>query len=266
MAVVGAGGGTIAANGASIQFDPSGAAVVGVGITGDGVGTLRFEVFDGQNWNDANVFTIANAAAAVTVTLVANTPVSRKIDTTGARLVRARATAWTSGTTTLDFVATDGMVSSGGGGGGGGGAVTVADGADVAQGATADAAATGDHAGTVNAHLRGVTKTTGDPTDAAVTGDTAGTVSAHLRGVTKTTGDPTDAAVTGDTAGTVAAHLRGRTKTTGDPTDAAPGTDTATATLNGRLQRVAQRLTSLIALLPGALVGGRLDVNLGAAP
>jgi hypothetical protein len=36
--------------------------------------------------------------------------------------------------------------------------------------------------------------------------------------------------------------------------------------LNGRLQRIAQRLTSLIALLPAALVGGRLDVNLGAAP
>ena len=53
---------------------------------------------------------------------------------------------------------------------------------------------------------------------------------------------------------------------TGALTETAPGTDTASSGLNGRLQRLAQRLTSLIAQLPAALVGGRLDVNLGAAP
>lgn len=52
----------------------------------------------------------------------------------------------------------------------------------------------------------------------------------------------------------------------GGVTEAAPATDTASSGLNGRLQRIAQRLTSLIALLPSALVSGRLDVNLGAAP
>jgi hypothetical protein len=36
-------------------------------------------------------------------------------------------------------------------------------------------------------------------------------------------------------------------------TEAAPGTDTASSGLNGRLQRIAQRITSLIALLPGSL-------------
>ena len=41
-----------------------------------------------------------------------------------------------------------------GGGGGGGGAVTIADGADVALGATTDAAATAGGAGTVEAKLR----------------------------------------------------------------------------------------------------------------
>jgi len=46
----------------------------------------------------------------------------------------------------------------GGGGGGGGGAVTVADGADVTQGAIADAAVATDATGTVNAHLRGLVK------------------------------------------------------------------------------------------------------------
>lgn len=52
----------------------------------------------------------------------------------------------------------------------------------------------------------------------------------------------------------------------GDVTETAPASDTASSGLNGRLQRIAQRLTSLIALLPAALVSGRLDVNLGAAP
>lgn len=53
---------------------------------------------------------------------------------------------------------------------------------------------------------------------------------------------------------------------TGSLTEAAPASDTASSGLNGRLQRIAQRLTSLIALLPAALVGGRLDVNIGASP
>lgn len=56
------------------------------------------------------------------------------------------------------------------------------------------------------------------------------------------------------------------TSRTGAVTESAPASDTASSGLNGRLQRVAQRLTSLIALLPTALVSNRLDVNLGAAP
>lgn len=39
----------------------------------------------------------------------------------------------------------------------------------------------------------------------------------------------------------------------GSLTEAAPGTDTASSGLNGRLQRIAQRLTSLIGLFPTAL-------------
>lgn len=38
-------------------------------------------------------------------------------------------------------------------------------------------------------------------------------------------------------------------------TETAPATDTASSGLNGRLQRIAQRITSLIALLPSALTG-----------
>lgn len=39
----------------------------------------------------------------------------------------------------------------------------------------------------------------------------------------------------------------------GGVTETAPGTDTASSGLNGRLQRIAQRVTSLIALLPASL-------------
>lgn len=42
---------------------------------------------------------------------------------------------------------------------------------------------------------------------------------------------------------------------TGSLTESAPASDTASSGLNGRLQRIAQRLTSLIALLPSALTG-----------
>lgn len=45
-------------------------------------------------------------------------------------------------------------------------------------------------------------------------------------------------------------------------TETAPATDTASSGLNGRLQRIAQRLTSLIALLPAALgSGGGMKVD-----
>lgn len=63
---------------------------------------------------------------------------------------------------TLSFVAlsldASGNLNTAGGGGGGGGAVTVADGADVAEGATSDAAVTTDVAGTVSGKLRGLVK------------------------------------------------------------------------------------------------------------
>src|SRR5689334_21635313 len=46
----------------------------------------------------------------------------------------------------------------------------------------------------------------------------------------------------------------------GGVTETAPASDTASSGLNGRLQRIAQRLTSLIALFP-ALVSGRWPVD-----
>lgn len=61
------------------------------------------------------------------------------------------------------------------------------------------------------------------------------------------------ATVTND--GTFATPTRQDTTNTelGIVTETAPATDTASSGLNGRLQRIAQRLTSIIALLPGSL-------------
>jgi hypothetical protein len=52
---------------------------------------------------------------------------------------------------------------------------------------------------------------------------------------------------------TIGDRAGGAVDSIGGLTETAPGTDTASSGLNGRLQRVAQRLTSLIALLPTAL-------------
>jgi hypothetical protein len=48
----------------------------------------------------------------------------------------------------------------------------------------------------------------------------------------------------------------------GAVTETAPASDTASSGLNGRLQRIAQRLTSLIGLLPTALSNGNLKVSI----
>jgi len=66
---------------------------------------------------------------------------------------------------------------------------------------------------------------------------------------------PTGAALEAGNLATIVTDLGGLTET-------APGTDTASSGLNGRLQRVAQRITSLIALLPTALGQGTMATSL----
>lgn len=71
---------------------------------------------------------------------------------------------------------------------------------------------------------------------------------------------PTGAA-TETTVGTLVTNSNFDSKV-GSLTETAPGTDTASSGLNGRLQRIAQRITSLIALLPTSLgAGGGLKVD-----
>lgn len=72
-----------------------------------------------------------------------------------------------------------------------------------------------------------------------------------------------------DTTGSVTiAELTETNSRIGAVTEAAPGTDTASSGLNGRLQRVSQRLTSLIALFPTSIgqktKAGSLSVTLAS--
>lgn len=94
-------------------------------------------------------------------------------------------------------------------------------------------------------------------TGAAVVTDADGTLQQYLRGIVKKMIAQLPAALGGTTAANslpVVLSSDGPFATqTGSVTEAAPATDTASSGLNGRLQRVAQRLTSLIALIPTSL-------------
>ena len=52
----------------------------------------------------------------------------------------------------------------------------------------------------------------------------------------------------------------------GSLTETAPASDTASSGLNGRLQRIAQRITSLIALLPASLGAKAASASLSVVP
>lgn len=141
------------------------------------------------------------------------------------------------------------------GGGGGGGAVTIADGADVAEGATTDLAVVTDTTGTVSGKLRGLVKWAYERMPASL-GQKTMAASLPIVIASDQASIPVTASA-GTNLNTSALSLEA-TQTTvstriGDVTETAPATDTASSGLNGRLQRIAQRLTSLIALLPASL-------------
>lgn len=135
---------------------------VGVQVTGTWTGTLSFQIsVDGNTWQTGNV-SASNGTTAVT-TATANGVWAGSI--AGFRFFKVKATAWTSGTAQVVLNSAPVSAGSAGGGGGGGGAVTIADGSDVAEGTTTDAAVTGDNDGTVSAKLRGLNKILADVWD-----------------------------------------------------------------------------------------------------
>lgn len=112
----------------------------------------------------------------------------------------------------------------------------------------------------IEGSLAAIDLNAGATTDAVVAGGAAGSLSAKMRRLT------TDIAAMllrwpAALGPTVAANSLPVTLSTdgqfvvatGAITETAPATDTASSGLNGRLQRIAQRLTSLIALLPASL-------------
>ena len=156
------------------------------------------------------------------------------------------------------------------GGGGGGGAVTIAAGADVTEGNTTDAKVTGDNAGTVSAKLRGINYLLNAVVDTgnsyervhienaslAVTGPLTDTqLRATAVPISAASLPLPSGAATETTLGTRLSESDFDTKT-GSLTETAPGTDTASSGLNGRLQRIAQRLTSLITALGSPFQAG----------
>jgi hypothetical protein len=225
--------------------------------------------------------TLVTIGSSITTTGLTN--VTSNTPLTQVRLVLDSLTGGTAPTVTGVIVG-DGPA---GTSGGGGGAATIAAGADVTEGNTTDAKVTGDNAGTVSAKLRGLLYEFGDQADAAA-GTDAGTFSflAFVKRLLAKFTTQFPAALTGSgnlkvslaestaSQAVTNANLDAALSTlvpttdfdskTGSLTEAAPASDTASSGLNGRLQRIAQRLTSLIALLPSALVSGRLDVNVGA--
>jgi len=81
------------------------------------------------------------------------------------------------------------------------------------------------------------------------------------------TGTPSNIAYSGATPGAAtAANQAAILATTGATTEAAPASDTASSGLNGRLQRIAQRITSLLALLPVSLGIKTASASLSVAP
>lgn len=125
---------------------------------------------------------------------------------------------------------------------------TPADGTIVA---TDEVTYSGDLAKVQIIQLAAVTGTEGSKTIEKIGGDAANGLDVDVTRISGTIPLPTGAA-TETTLGTRLSESDFDTKA-GSLTETAPTTDTASSGLNGRLQRIAQRLTSLIALLPTSL-------------
>lgn len=142
-----------------VSLNVAGAGTGALQLSGTWVATAQFEgSVDGTNFTSLQAFPLSSSTSATSAAANGVWVFSAA----GLSKVRVRASAYTSGTAVVTLRASHGTALSpaGTGGGGGGGAVTVADAADVAQGATTDAAVQGDSAGTLSAKLRGLLKQT----------------------------------------------------------------------------------------------------------
>ncbi|MEW6303505.1 MAG: hypothetical protein AB1705_08550 [Verrucomicrobiota bacterium] len=179
-------GATATTNGQPARVN--GRAIAAFQITGITTATITFEgTVNGTDYVALPAENVASGTVATTAT--ANGIYRARV--AGLLYVRARVSAYTSGTIVVDCVLTgagdvNGVSS-------GGGAVTIADGADSALGATTDAAATAGSTGTVSAKMRLQTsqldsiKTAVETIDNAVSG--SGVNVSQMNGVAVTMGN-----------------------------------------------------------------------------
>lgn len=100
--------GTISANGASVglEYRHFSNGAVGVQVTGTFTGTLEFQLtLDGSTYVAAETLNVSNTNTPVTT---CTAPGVFRFETVGAKLVRVKATAWTSGDAVVTLVAMDG--------------------------------------------------------------------------------------------------------------------------------------------------------------
>lgn len=151
---------------------------------------------------------------------------------------------------------------SGGGGGGGGGAATIADGADVAQGARADAAYTSG-SGTIVSILKGIfgkantiDSTQGTISDAAWDGSaSSATLMSYIRRLTATGGTTADSAWTSGT-GSLIALLKSIAGGVGQIGDAAWSSG------NGTLVSILKAISGSNTTIASAVATSRLNTRL----
>jgi hypothetical protein len=239
------------------------------------VGTITFQVLydNGEGWVSAACFTRLRVSVGSTLTA----PGGVLIDTIDAVAVRALMHPYTSGSPEVTFAGMPGVTLpiGGGGGGGGGGPVTAianafVDGWDQTSGTTADApittVTTGSTPATKISLLRGLVNLMVSLISKFPAALVGGRFSVDGSGVTQPVSgtffqatQPVSAASLPLPTGAAQDTTLATTNTeVGGLTETVPATDVASSGLNGRLQRIAQRLTSLIALLPAALVNGAL--------
>jgi hypothetical protein len=244
------------ADGNGTSIDVTGMGTVAAQITGLGSATIHWEAtVNRTDWVAISATNITSAVPGATAT--ANGVYS--LSASGASLVRARISDWLSGTITVVAIAVPLGGAGAGGGGGGGGASTIADGADVALGATTDASAQ-NAPGTAIAHLRGLNEILFDIWDqtnhvanfgmATVLDHTQDTVESFTaNGENVALGSTTDAAV-GDATGTANSHLRQIAKviTAGSPTSLIAGAVNAGAYVSGSVLSGAYADGSIVSL------------------